>query len=227
MWSEAAKQQPSPLPRRPCDAPSKSPGRPRTESQPPDAEMKIREAALDLFAAKNFSSVTIKDIAAATGLNAALIYYYFGSKEELFRLAVALAVERAFHRFKAGRLNQTCPREIIGRWLDTHVRECETITKLVRIAIDYAGTAKRKRAVDSAIRRFYEEERHVLREALQDGITAGQFRAVDVEKTATFISTYLDGVIVRAVILRDFDARAAIEEFRVLLASLLDKQERT
>src|SRR5262249_25900564 len=36
--------------------------------------------ALDLFAAKNYSTVTIKDIAEATGMNASLIYYYFGSK---------------------------------------------------------------------------------------------------------------------------------------------------
>ncbi|MBI5617124.1 MAG: helix-turn-helix transcriptional regulator [Gammaproteobacteria bacterium] len=46
-------------------------------------------AALELFATRNFADVTIKDIAAATGVNTALIHYYFDSmaviEQKLFR----------------------------------------------------------------------------------------------------------------------------------------------
>ncbi|MFA5951744.1 MAG: TetR/AcrR family transcriptional regulator [Hyphomicrobium sp.] len=200
---------------------AKGVGRPKVGAAPLDAELKIREAALELFAARNFSSVTTKDIARATGLNTALIYYYFGSKEELFRRTVALAVERAFHQFRIVRQNLSRPRDIIYGWLDNHVREYDTITKLVRIAIDYAGTEGRKSTIDKAIRRFYDEEREVLREALSAGIACGDFRKVDVDATATFISTYLDGVIVRAVILKDFDPVSAIAELRSFMNSAL------
>ncbi len=78
-------------------------GRPRQSDDLEDARTTICEVALDLFAARNFSSVTIKDISDASGLNTALIYYYFGSKEELFRAVVGLAVERAFARFRLSR----------------------------------------------------------------------------------------------------------------------------
>ena len=100
--------------------------------EPVDAELRIREAALELFSSRNFSVVTIKDIAKAAGLNTALIYYYFGSKEELFRSAVTLAVERAFHQFRIARRDLKSPRAVIYGWLDNHVREYATILKLIK-----------------------------------------------------------------------------------------------
>ncbi len=63
----------------------------------------------------------------------------------------------------------------------------------------------------------------MLREALSAGIARGDFRKVDVDATSTFISTYLDGVFVRSVILKDFDPVAAIGELRSFLDSLLKR----
>lgn len=45
----------------------------------------ILDAAEPLFAGQGFAATTIKQIGAAAGVNPALIYYYFGSKEELYR----------------------------------------------------------------------------------------------------------------------------------------------
>ena len=46
---------------------------------------KILEAATDLFAQNAFSAVSIKQIAAASGVNSALISYYFGGKKNLYQ----------------------------------------------------------------------------------------------------------------------------------------------
>ncbi len=46
---------------------------------------KILQAATTLFAANNFNSVSIKQIAAASGCNSALISYYFGGKKNLYQ----------------------------------------------------------------------------------------------------------------------------------------------
>jgi AcrR family transcriptional regulator len=192
-------------------------GRPKLGVASPDAEAHICEVSLVLFAERGFSSVTTKDIADATGFNPALIYYYFGSKDELFRRAVTLAVERAFEQFRIAREGLKRPRDIIYGWLDNHVKEYETISKLIKIAIDYAKTSKRNVRIDEAIRRFYLDERDVLRSALAAGIERGDFRHVDVDETASFISTYLDGVFARAMILKDFDPIASIGELRSFL----------
>lgn len=46
---------------------------------------KILQAATHLFAQENFSAVSIKQIAAASGVNSALISYYFGGKKNLYQ----------------------------------------------------------------------------------------------------------------------------------------------
>jgi AcrR family transcriptional regulator len=199
-------------------------GRPKLDVASPDAEARIREVSLDLFAERGFSAVTTKDIADATGFNPALIYYYFDSKEELFLNAVTLAVERAFHQFQLLREDLKNPRAIIYGWLDNHINEYGTIAKLIKIAIDYGKATKRNVRIDEAIKRFYEGEREVLRLALADGVRRGDFRKVDVDETANFISTYLDGVFARALILKDFKPASAIGEFRTFLSTYLDRK---
>jgi AcrR family transcriptional regulator len=46
---------------------------------------RILDAAEALFARQGFTATTIKQIGVAAGMNPALIYYYFGSKETLYR----------------------------------------------------------------------------------------------------------------------------------------------
>jgi hypothetical protein len=66
----------------------------------------------------------------------------------------------------------------------------------------------------------------VLRTALSSGIARGDFRVLDVDETATFISTYLDGVFARAMILDDFDPIAAIAELCSFLSTYLHRPRR-
>src|SRR5512136_389559 len=79
--------------------------------------------ALDLFAERNFASVTIKDIAKALGVNTALLYYYFDSKTDLFRATIAHAVGRAFENVHALDDKSADPATMIGAWLGNHVNK--------------------------------------------------------------------------------------------------------
>ena len=103
----------------------------------------MTEAALTLFAERNFASVTIKDIGTALGVNTALIYYYFNSKEDLFRAAIERAVKRAFVHFRELRLRHSNPADILSDWLDNHVDLHDPIQKLVKVSLDYAGLPDR------------------------------------------------------------------------------------
>ncbi|MBF6328846.1 TetR family transcriptional regulator [Nocardia transvalensis] len=49
----------------------------------------ILGAAQELFAERGFERATVRDIAGRAGVNQALLFRYFGSKDELFRAAIA------------------------------------------------------------------------------------------------------------------------------------------
>jgi AcrR family transcriptional regulator len=193
-------------------------GRPKNSSV--DIADAMLKAALELFSAQNYSAVTIKDIAAATGVNASLVHYYFGSKEELFLRVVETTANDAFRTFEAIRRNTASPRDVISLWIENHMLQVELMRKLLKISLDYATTHDRSRRIEAAIRKFYDIEEDVLGKALADGMAEGAFAPCDIARTITFISTFLDGALIRSVMFpseRDAQAKASIAHLRDII----------
>ena len=71
-----------------------------------DSRALILDAAERLFAAEGFARTTIKRIGREAGVNSALLYYYFGDKDRLYREVlqrlVQTLVERTTGRLAAG-----------------------------------------------------------------------------------------------------------------------------
>jgi AcrR family transcriptional regulator len=59
----------------------------------PDTRTAILAAARTAFAEKGFAGTTIRAIAGAAGVDAALVHHYFGTKDDLFVAALALPVD--------------------------------------------------------------------------------------------------------------------------------------
>jgi AcrR family transcriptional regulator len=192
--------------------------RPRT--LPPRAR-EFLAAALDLFSAREFTEVTIKDIAEIVGVNAALIYYYFDDKEDLFRASLEHAVNRALNHYKDLAKLHTDPIELIEAWFATHIELVVPIRQMVKVLMDYSLARVHQRVIDSIIARFYDEESRILTGAIRRGIEHGSFESVAPNDVALFISTHLDGVMVRSLIQKQLDVAAAINGLQGVLWQLL------
>jgi AcrR family transcriptional regulator len=59
----------------------------------PDTRSAILDAARSSFAAHGYAGTTIRAVAAAAGVDAALVHHYFGTKDELFLAALQLPVD--------------------------------------------------------------------------------------------------------------------------------------
>ena len=68
----------------------KRPGRPPGSS---DTRDQILVNARELFARNGIGSTSIRSIAAASGVDAALVHHYFGTKEQLFAAAVHIPID--------------------------------------------------------------------------------------------------------------------------------------
>ena len=192
---------------------------------PVDEERSAREkfltASLDLFAERNFASVTIKDIAKALNVNTALIYYYFDSKTDLFRATIEYAVAGAFENVRALDDRSAAPPAIIAAWLANHVNKFAEIHRFVKIALDFRGAHEGDPDIANTIESFYVEERKLLSRVIREGIRQGMFKPVDPNRMAQFISTYLDGCMVRSVILPDFDLKGAVRDLHQRVLEML------
>lgn len=202
--------------------------RPRARESRPSREEssaarvdKFLAAALNLFAERNFASVTIKDIARELDVNTALLYYYFDSKTDLFRATIEQAVAHAFEHVRSVVEQSDDPAKIIAVWLQSHVNRFAEIHRFVKIALDFRSGHECDPAIAKAIERFYDEERKLLSKVVRDGIKQGLFKSVDPNRMAQFISTYLDGCMVRSVIVPDFDLEGAVDDLHRRVLEML------
>jgi AcrR family transcriptional regulator len=65
----------------------------------PDTRAAILEAARSAFADRGLAGTTIRSVASAAGVDAALVHHYFGTKDDLFLAAMELPID---------------PRQVIG-----------------------------------------------------------------------------------------------------------------
>ncbi|ABE36228.1 bacterial regulatory s, tetR family protein [Paraburkholderia xenovorans LB400] len=79
----------------------------------------IVQAAVKLFKEKGYKSTTLSDIAKRAGLDRATVYYYVGSKEELFHEAVkGILDENVIEAERLLRVTTMGPREKLERLIE-------------------------------------------------------------------------------------------------------------
>jgi AcrR family transcriptional regulator len=72
---------------------TRSAGRRGRRPGAPDTRATILDAARASFAERGLSGTTIRGVAAAAGVDAALVHHYFGSKDDLFLAAMELPID--------------------------------------------------------------------------------------------------------------------------------------
>jgi TetR/AcrR family transcriptional regulator, upper aerobic nicotinate degradation pathway regulator len=195
--------------------------RSRTETRPRQGSSaradEILTVALDLFARRDFTSVTVRDIAKACGINISLIYYYFGSKEELFRASIEHAIQQAIGGYRRSRIRQANPIDALEDWFNINIELFDILRKMAKVTIDYFFSARSVKAIDRMIEKLYEDERQLLAKNIRDGVAQGLFRPVDPNDMARFISTHLDGMFFATMNRRNSDLAASMENLRRIL----------
>jgi AcrR family transcriptional regulator len=181
----------------------------------------ILAVALRLFAEQGYTGVSIKHIAQACRINSALIYYYFTNKDHLFVEALKYSVGSALSRRRQFDGLSEDPASEINLWFDTNEKLAKPLGQMLRLMLDYRASRKRSASVQRLIGGFYATELSLLGRAMDTGIKRGLFHSVDVPKTALFVSTHLDGLIVAAAVRPDYNLAAGLRQLRKILFSYL------
>lgn len=182
----------------------------------------LARIALDLFADRHYSSVSIRDIGRAAEVNSSMIYYYYEDKSDLFRAAIESAVDEAFDLFShhnGGKYENEV--EAINAWFDIHVALNRSLRNVIKISLDCKGVVEAVPDHQNPIKHFYRHESQILQDLIKKGIENGTFRRVDPPLVATMISTILDGVLARSLFIKDFDMIGTVEEFKKAILTYL------
>jgi TetR/AcrR family transcriptional regulator len=142
---------------------------------------RILEAALGEFAALGFAGARTERIAAAAGVNKALLYYYFESKEKLYASALELSAQRIRDSSMAVFLSSGTPGERIVRTTLNHFdriigqQEFQSMMQQEMIRL-HKGESD---AISIIIKRVFAPMMSMYQALVREGIAAGELIDVD------------------------------------------------
>ena len=154
----------------------------------------ILDAAEDLFARKGLDGTTVKDIGVAAGQNPALLYYYFGNKEELYRTVLHRVVSAMVARAGAalGTGSSPSPPDAIRALITAQVEFLITHPRapklLVREMIDHDARRAEAMLLETAAGLFQR-----LCRVIEQGQREGLFRP-GLEPRFAAVSTVAQGM---------------------------------
>ncbi|WP_304170036.1 TetR/AcrR family transcriptional regulator [Phenylobacterium aquaticum] len=120
------------------DAPTRPRGRPARNDRPVgETREAILAAALDVFSRRGFEGASLRDIAAAAGLEHSLVRYHFTDKAGLWRAAMThLIALMDAHMLEGWRTARTLPAvDRFAMMVTTYVRYCARHPEHARIMV--------------------------------------------------------------------------------------------
>jgi AcrR family transcriptional regulator len=118
----------------------------------PVTALVIRRAAARAFAERGYTGVTMREIAASAGVDAALIHHYFGTKRALFEAAIELADVAKFRTLVPSKDDLPSGEELVRVFLERWdiAAEGDTLPALLRASASDSSAAA---AIDALLER--------------------------------------------------------------------------
>lgn len=169
--------------------------------------MEILEAAADVIAERGLCETRIADVAKRASASAALVLYYFESKDRLLTEALTHAEDRfylqTFHELTGlerarDRLLHLIDRSIPAVAAGESLNDWKLWFELWSRALRDPLVATKREALD---RRW----RDTIAQVVRDGQDAGEFAPVDADEFALMLASLIDGLAIQAI-LRDREA---------------------
>jgi AcrR family transcriptional regulator len=169
----------------------------------------ILTATVDLVDRHGLAAVRVGDVAAELGISASLVFYHFGTKDDLVAEAFAHAVERDLAKLdKAVRGDD--PVDQLRRLLRLYGPTGQAVGW--RVWIDAWALAQREPHIRTVLRRLDHRWAESLRLVVEDGVAKGVFTCPDPAASVARVSALLDGLSVATLVYRTV-TRAQLREW--------------
>jgi AcrR family transcriptional regulator len=153
-----------------------------------------RDAATALIARFGYEAVTMRQLAAEVGVQAAALYRYFPTKEDLLFTLMREHMEALIAAWAEARPETADPVARLAAFVDNHIRFHVARRHSTHVSnMELRSLSKDKLSHILRLRAAYEKE---LRAILRDGAEKGSLAVDDVGLTAMAIIQMITGVIV-------------------------------
>jgi len=159
---------------------------------PEDTRAQILRAAKTLFGRYGFRKTSLADVASEARMGKSSIYYYFPSKEDLFRAVVGAEFKTLSARVREAVARESSPEARLRTFVLTRMRVARELASAYAVLHDeyLDGLA----FVEQVRQQAFQEEVQTIQAVLEEGIEVGIFDVSNASLTAYGIAVALKGL---------------------------------
>ncbi|GGS29705.1 TetR/AcrR family transcriptional regulator [Actinokineospora fastidiosa] len=184
--------------------------------------LQILAAAARCFARKGFGQTRTADICAEAGMSSGNLFYYFGSKQDIFAAVVeqdGADTEALFADLAAAE-----PWDALTRFLDLAI-DLAADADYARLTLEISAQAHRDERIAALVSTNDRLVRSGLADLVGRAAEAGRIDpALDPTTTATWLAALVDGLFNRVAVDSEFAPKRERETLKLLVARLLRHQ---
>lgn len=153
---------------------------------------KIILTAIKIFSRNGFKKTTMDDISKALNKGKSSIYYYYGSKEEIFEAVVLYEANQMRNKLIKAMQSVDDPSDKLTKYIFVKMRAFDKLSNYYNAVFD--KNLDHFDFIEKIRMRFDREELAIIRLLIYLGKQRGVFKVDDSEYTAMAIQTMLKGV---------------------------------
>ncbi|SDO49950.1 TetR/AcrR family transcriptional regulator [Lentzea jiangxiensis] len=181
--------------------------------------LQILEAAARCFARTGLGQTRTADICAEAGMSPGNLFYYFGSKQEIFAAVVEQDGVDTSALFAD--LSTAEPWDALTRFFDLVV-DLASDTEYARLVLEISAQAHRDEQIAALVAANDRSVRSGLADLVERATEAGRIDpGLDPVTTATWLATLVDGLFNRVAVDASFAPARERETLQLVLARLL------
>jgi AcrR family transcriptional regulator len=179
----------------------------------------ILESAVSQLIQRGLASIRVNDVAKSLGISTGLIFYHFGSKEQLIADAFAFAADQDLEHLQVISDSGAPVIERLSRAVALYGPSGDA--RGWRIWLDGWSGSLRNDRLRATILRFNEAWFAAFVALIAEGVEAGTFRSPDPKASANRIIAMLDGCAVQSVLWGDLPRTD--DMYRTVHAAIADE----
>ncbi len=150
----------------------------------------IADAALACFLSSGYNCTTMDEIVKASGISKGGIYWHFKSKDEIFLYIIEKRLSEWNREFTSRLKSEDSAKAALGKFVDLYL---EVIAApFLALTHEFLLHIKDKEILNRACSHINNSNKNnIIKNVIRDGITKGEFKALDPETAANiFIGTF-------------------------------------
>lgn len=157
----------------------------------------ILSAAKQVFGRFGYNKTTLDDVASAVGMKKASLYYYYDSKEELFKDVVKSETDELIRELE----NKVFTINNVHDQLTTFIKtRLDYFQKLINLHNLTVNSILEFRPISELLyREFFDKQIQIVVKIISNGMQKGELKNVDADKTANIFVSAIESIATKVL----------------------------